>query len=722
VTFILYQTKAFERDLRSLVDQNALGALPKAFRFLEENPRLHHASLQSEPLKRLSKPGMEIQHSRVNQGYRLLWRYEGPTGIVLLRLGDEAFIDKVAKFQDTDEFLPLIAPAPCQSEAPEPGTHTMGESARPVVFRQTIFGSCRPVHLELLGVPASKIEAVQSICDLDEVYDLDLPDYALKNIVDAYLLRNVWQTDRLWDSSTIFFRSNADQIEGYCKGEIKKLLLNLSSEQQELVKMRTTGPTLIRGVAGSGKTTVGVHRAIEQAGIQTLFNQGLRPSVLFVTYTQTLARVVSQMFEELFGRERAQCVDVWVFHEWLSDYLQGKPGWRPLADSDEMEQAVRKAMAGAQKVFPKSKLPALMKSHFFRSEIADVIKGRGLRTWEQYREAERIGRKRRLPEEDRRFVWKVYEEYEAELAKLDVTGKLDYQDLALLFLERCDEDDAFQSYDAVILDEAQDLRPIELQAVSRLAGGPQARNLVLLADPDQSIYYRGIPWKEGGINIAGARSFALRHNYRNTQEILAAAWSFAEGRLGDDPGDPIVNPEVSERHGPAPQIVRCKNERYADGFVVNTIKDMCSRMSFRPGDIAVVGRFNTTVERLTNCLEALDVPAVHFRDEAFNIFENNVKLITFNSAKGLEFPVVFLVGVEEGELPRKISLGEAEEQELEMRNERRLFYVGMTRAAQRLYMICVDSGASRFLAEIAGARVKTLYYEGSGEEPCYTVD
>lgn len=714
MTFTLYQTKAFERDLQNLADPNALSALPKTFRYLEEGPDLHRASLQSSPLKRLSRGGTEILHSRVNQAYRLLWRYNGPTGIVLFRLGDEAFIDKVAQFQETD-ILPFIAPY--QSHTPEPKTPAPDSAIKPATLRQTLFGACKPAHLELLGVPAPKIGSVQSIHDLDEIYDLDLPDHALKNLVDVYLLRDSWRTDRLWDSSTIFYRSNADQLEAYCKGEIKKMLLNLSKEQEDLARMRTTGPTLIRGVAGSGKTTIGVYRAIEQTGIRSLFDQGLRPSVLFVTYTQTLARVVSQMFEELFGRQRAQCVDVWVFHEWLSDYLQGRPGWRPPADADEMEQAVRKAIAQARKQFPNSRLPEL-KSTFFRSEIADVIKGRNLRTWEQYKEAERIGRKRRLPEEDRRFVWKVYQEYEAELARLDGTGKLDYQDLALLFLERCPEDHAFQSYDAVILDEAQDLRPVELQVVSHLAGGSTARNLVLLADPDQSIYYRGIPWKEGKITIAGARSFALRRNYRNTREILRAAWSFAEGRLGDDPGDPILSPEVSERHGPLPQVVRCKNARYADSFIVNAIKQMCSGMSFRPGDIAVLGRRNATVERIAECLSSLDLPVVHFRDNAFNIFENDVKVITFNSAKGLEFPVVFLAGIEEGELPRRISLVEAEEQELEMRNERRLFYVGMTRAAQRLYIVCVDQDASRFLAEIDSSSVKTVHFEGPGEPPC----
>ena len=87
--------------------------------------------------------------------------------------------------------------------------------------------------------------------------------------------------------------------------------------------------------------------------------------------------------------------------------------------------------------------------------------------------------------------------------------------------------------------------------------------------------------------------------------------------------------------------------------------------------------------------------------------DDRVSLMTIHSAKGLEFDVVFLIGVEEGIMPHARSV---EESESNLEEERRLFYVAVTRAKRRLILSSArarrwrgrlrESGPSPFLTEL----------------------
>ncbi len=109
-------------------------------------------------------------------------------------------------------------------------------------------------------------------------------------------------------------------------------------------------------------------------------------------------------------------------------------------------------------------------------------------------------------------------------------------------------------------------------------------------------------------------------------------------------------------------------------------------------------------EGLASLLERLSLVA---DVDGYEESEDSVTLITLHQAKGLEFPVVFIVGLEEGLLPHSRSM----EDPAQLEEERRLCYVGITRARERLYLLRAfrrgfmgsNSGptiASRFLREI----------------------
>ncbi len=116
----------------------------------------------------------------------------------------------------------------------------------------------------------------------------------------------------------------------------------------------------------------------------------------------------------------------------------------------------------------------------------------------------------------------------------------------------------------------------------------------------------------------------------------------------------------------------------------------------------------TLADYLENVALTTDIDTME-TDEA-----DMVPLMTLHSAKGLEFPFVFIVGVEEYYLPHKRSIDEATEAAIE--EERRLCYVGITRAMERLYLVHANSRRmygdsehrtpSRFISEIPGHLIK----------------
>ncbi|WP_346796876.1 DNA helicase II [Halomonas sp. Bachu 37] len=123
-------------------------------------------------------------------------------------------------------------------------------------------------------------------------------------------------------------------------------------------------------------------------------------------------------------------------------------------------------------------------------------------------------------------------------------------------------------------------------------------------------------------------------------------------------------------------------------------------------------------------LEAfLSEAALNAGDHEADEFEDSVQLMTLHSAKGLEFPIVFIAGVEEGLFPHKMSL----EEPGRLEEERRLCYVGVTRAMHKLYLTHAETRRlhgkevfprpSRFLRELPEALLEEVRLRGQVSRP-----
>lgn len=121
----------------------------------------------------------------------------------------------------------------------------------------------------------------------------------------------------------------------------------------------------------------------------------------------------------------------------------------------------------------------------------------------------------------------------------------------------------------------------------------------------------------------------------------------------------------------------------------------------------------------------LDKAALDAGDSQADEFEDAVQLMTLHSAKGLEFPLVFIAGMEEGLFPHKMSMDDL----AGLEEERRLCYVGITRARQKLYLTHAESRRmhgeenltrpSRFLKEIPEELVEEIRMKGEVRRSSY---
>ena len=475
--------------------------------------------------------------------------------------------------------------------------------------------------------------------------------------------------------------------------------LFLHPQQRALVERRANGPMRVSGGAGTGKTVIAVHRAVELAKRDKA--GGLEPRILLTTYTRNLAddlrRQVAQLEPRLPFTEKLSEPGVMVSgldrvarmilqHAGakispIAQEVIGQPRGRVLTyPRENVWQEVLTLMG--------DELPeGLRSADFLESEYELIVLPQRVTTLKQYLRVRRPGRGVALDRSKRAAVWKAMERYRDRSADLGVTSFDEQLALAAAWLDQEATLGTPRPFRHVLVDEAQDLTPAHLQLLRALVE-PGPDDLFLAEDSHQRIYGKKITLSHYGIQVRG-RSRRLTRNYRTTRQNLDVAFGILDpGTYEDMEGQAEEHHYVSPRSGPEPLLLHATDRadelsKAAELLTVWLEQDRDSEDS-APESIAILVRDRYQRDAVVNGLaqHGIEVRAVD-REAAGR---GRPVVMTMHRAKGLEFRKVLLFDVSKNAIPRPLrdqQYSDADRDDALLR-ERSLLYVAATRARDQL--------------------------------------
>lgn len=485
--------------------------------------------------------------------------------------------------------------------------------------------------------------------------------------------------------------------------------MELTVDQLKIVNSKMNGHCLIKGVAGSGKTTVALCKIAKH--LQESVSAGEK--LLVVTYNKTLIQYMKLLSEnngiDIFSDHvEIRTIDSIIYQYAKSNHLK-------LVNSAEQRQIMIWAIQKIQEQYENAPIMDAKNYDFLMEEI-DWIKSCHFLIREQYLNIDRAGRfsigenKIRLQKQsdNRNAIFSLYELYENELHKRGLT---DFKSNAIYVLDLLQSGAVKpQKYSYMIVDESQDLTKVQLRIIRELYEEKEEGSILFIADVAQSIYSHSWlsrqSFKSVGFDMSG-KSNILSKNFRTTKQIAMAAYTLlAHDNDLKNNGD-YVEPVAIERNGMKPKYSSFSSEADEFSYVTQEIKKLINKYSLK--DIAIVARTHAYLKSMQAYLLGHGVDAVTTdKIKDFQYFkEDKVSLFTLHAIKGLEFPVIFIVGMNQSVLPFSTE---------QIDVERKLLYVGMTRAKNMLYLSS-STTPSVFLTEIDKACLNT----GDEKEGVYEV-
>jgi len=599
---------------------------------------------------------------------------------------------------DLDEIPNLVDKN--QQIAPQPTTHRplpedsaeQEEASEEILLDET--------ELYLLGIHKGLWTPILECRTVQDLERIDLPDSTLQRLFDYLTAPGEHQIGRL------YALSEADEFGAIATQPLGAFMVALDPVQKAVVdKPLTKGPFLVRGGPGTGKTLVHVARikqAFEQRSYDTLFSASAR--IGFITFNKTLAQTAESMLLKLLPKPNDLRIEFRTLDSLVLKVLSKTRcrNWGLCSDSEFKTwviRAINELKADSQRATYLNEVLSRRSIRFLSEEIESVIIGNELSQLESYFELNRQGRKVSLRRKERTLIWDLYlkiRRIAVEKRKLTFAMR---RSAALKALRSGEAD--FEPFDALFVDELQDLSVVGIRFLEHLVSHPEHMNLA--ADTAQSIYVKAPSWSDISANLRFHRgnSFVLRKSYRMTRQISNAIAPLRN--VAADESDDAAEATDCPFSGPRPAWLSRQQPQHAIASAELTW-EVIQELNINPGQVAVVTHDKKDRERVLDQLREADVPAtIVDRDSRIDLDGQHVHLITAHSAKGLEFPIVIVPWVVEGTYPDQRSLSsciDQDERDEVYELHKKLLYVALSRAARRLYMITDAERPSPFLKEL----------------------
>jgi hypothetical protein len=331
--------------------------------------------------------------------------------------------------------------------------------------------------------------------------------------------------------------TNVEELARALEYPWEKWAIFLHPAQRQWVEGDYSGPARVSGSAGTGKTIVALHRAV--------FLARTHPDarVLLTTFSDTLANALRTRLRRLISHEPrlGERLEVHAMNA-IGRRLYESHFGRPHVASRDVIQLL---LADAAREVDAQRFSL----HFLLTEWEEVVDAWQLDTWEVYRDVRRLGRKTRLPEQQRAVLWSMFDRVRSQLQS---RGCVTY---AGLFSRLASQLAARKHlpFDFAVVDEAQDVSVAQLRFLAAF-GADQPNRLFFAGDLGQRIFQPPFSWKGLGVDIRG-RSRTLHINYRTSHQIRTQA----DRLLGPEVSDVDGNTEqrggtISVFNGPSPTI------------------------------------------------------------------------------------------------------------------------------------------------------------------------